>query len=475
MKRTIYPAIDDNYDPKSYSAEKIKEYHSNFRHISRLLMTSQVVFPLLALFWATLIVSYCTHTKSPYNEYLWDKKENIEGKWEMKVQLSITYTLSLLFSLYTTVMSAIAVGVQEYDLDEDIGMWYYFKKNTNQLRTIYFLPIMMVMEDSIVLLVHILCIIIVCCGCFVKKKCDQGIHEKCACLSFAKEERFWWMFAAYSIVAPIVNLSVHANYILIGFIHDQQHALGAGVFYAVLTILTIKVLRMVAELSTKFGKKYYCKDEVHEFQSGNSKRPKQRTTTEVQMPLLDTNAEPESLSSCGNQPFNTGTGHTKPVGSLFNSHKQKGDPRVPEPAASPPAQQNDQQDGIHPVFNQQEDISPSQNTNQLKETQSVKRNNLHNNHPHFKFFVVSIVVYIAIATFISLTFAFIAAVYIELPINNAFDEAPDRVKLIYTAVLGAVIAGLTYWLIRHKKAPAEVTLSKKTLEELAEKLRTRST
>ena len=75
------------------------------------------------------------------------------------------------------------------------------------------------------------------------------------------DERRWWRLASYSIVAPVVNMSIHANSILIGFILDQQHVLSAGIFYAALIIVTVSVLRMVAEISKIFGKDHCCKDD----------------------------------------------------------------------------------------------------------------------------------------------------------------------------------------------------------------------
>ena len=419
MRRTIYPFIDGNYDPKAETTEDIKHYHASTGHVSRLLMGYQVCFPLFALPWAILIVTYCTCMKLSCKKYLWSKKKKDEGeqegraendqgeqegnkendkneqegnkesdkgeqegKEEMEVQLSIIFTLTLLFSLYATLMSLIAVCMTELHLDKDVRMWYSY--NNPHIRTIYAIPIFMLAQDIAVLVAFvtsamIILLLIRCC---------------------AWNEIFWWRFTAYSIVFPIINLAVHANHILIGFIHDQQHAVGAAIFYAVLIITIIKVLRMTADITVSKTCGIYiewCRDKI------TSKVP--------------------SWPWCKCCRRKNTTGEYQSL------------------------------DGGHRCF-----------------------------------FVKSILAYIAIALFIIGTFVFIASVYIELPINNAFDEAPARIQLIYTAVLSAFIAGLTYWLLMNKKvvrpevslspqtlhqlAAAEITLSEKTLEELVKRLRT---
>ena len=406
MKRTIYPVIDSNYDPKAYNTAKIKEYHCKAGHVSGLLISFQVFFPIFVFVWATLIVTYCTCTRSPHKEYLWDgttktdTKEQINEQWEIKIQLSIIFTLSVLFSIYSLLMSAIAVGVQEHNLSENVRMWYYFRNNIYQIKIVYVMPIVMLMEDIFYLLMPI---IIVCCVNMYWKK------EWCVNV---KEERFWWMVAAYSIVTPATNLAVHFNSILIGLILDQQHALGAGIFYTVMIITIVKVLRMVAEVSKTVGKNHYCKDV--------ESRDRFKSCVKRCMCCCCM-----LLSACAS------ACEKKNHHSSYDKLDSESPPNQQPPPSPDPKDDHD--------------------------------NRLISEKWHFIFFMLSILAYAVIAAIIIGTFAFIAAVYVTLPINNAFDEAPARVQLIYTAVFGAFIAGLMYWLIRRKKAaPAEDTHQKKS-------------
>ena len=422
MKRTIYPVIDGSYDSKAYTAQGIKNYHTDNKHVSRLLMASQVIIPLIATFWAILIVTYCTCTRSPCKDYLWKWTDEIKldtGElWEMKVQLSIIFTLSFLFSLYSFFMSVAAVFVTEHNLDGDLKSWYSFSNNTGQIRSIYFIPDYMLIQDSLVLMSMLL----IYCGCVIVLQVLE-----CTCAKVLKE-RFWWMYAAYSIVFPMVNLSIHVNHILIGFIHDQQHALGAGIFYAVLIVTIIKVLRMIAEV---------CATPLldHELSSVNSTTP--------------TSTIPSSVTT------------DSPHSSVRNYGSTETSVTSASPATTSTATLTMSTPPTTSVTSAPLTLATSATNDEPKK------------HHCRRFYCMLTFAFICIAVFISLTFAFVAAVYIELPINNAFDEAPARVQLIYTTLLTVFIAGFTYWFVTHKKD--RVNLSDETIDKLAVKIRNPST
>ena len=67
------------------------------------------------------------------------------------------------FSLYVTVLSGIAVGVMKLHLDKDILMWFEESTVNEQMNTIYYIPIVMLMQDSVntffYTLLHCTCII----------------------------------------------------------------------------------------------------------------------------------------------------------------------------------------------------------------------------------------------------------------------------------------------------------------------------
>lgn len=54
---------------------------------------------------------------------------------------------------------------------------------------------------------------------------------------------------------------------------------------------------------------------------------------------------------------------------------------------------------------------------------------------------------------IVLIFAYFIAIYFLLPINKAFDDAPNRILAVYQGIIVVFAAFLTYWVIRGHKSP----------------------
>ena len=346
------------------------------KHISSLLMAAQFLFLAIALFWSIGIVTYCT-SEDPYKEHIWlPSDKNEEERKEMtkkekeqkeneekgiKLQLTILFTLSFLFSIYAFCMSCSAVAFGERRLSDEIKMWYRKTKGSHQINTLYGIPPLMLAEDILVLLVFIIAVVVCgianmqqkccdcsqaegnckeckcckekeCCRCCKKcrsstdptqsstdptqsstdptqsstdpqkgstdptqsstdpqkgstdptqsstdptkgsmdpkgsagpvegstdsSKCKNCIDFlPCSCCCCCKKlcpcqirRNAWWRLCAYSVIFPIMNIAVHANHILIGFIHNQQHALSVALFYVAVLITNVHVLRVVLTL-----------------------------------------------------------------------------------------------------------------------------------------------------------------------------------------------------------------------------------
>lgn len=66
---------------------------------------------------------------------------------------------------------------------------------------------------------------------------------------------------------------------------------------------------------------------------------------------------------------------------------------------------------------------------------------------------------------INLSFAYVAAIFVIIPINNAIDHAPARLQLIYSSSLFAVLIGVSYFLFS-KGGPREVKITQEQLATL---------
>lgn len=179
-----------------YSAT-IKNFHSDQKHISRLLMTSQILFLVIAVIAALPAIIY-------YNIYVRKLPEILElddDKRERRsvlVNLYTEFVLSYAFSFYTFLMSSIALGVSKNDLDENV------KCGTERLQVLTRLtriPPMMLAENLLVLIVFTIIFTIIMP--IVKYKLDDDDDF----------EKTWWWFCAISVIFPIANMSIHANYV----------------------------------------------------------------------------------------------------------------------------------------------------------------------------------------------------------------------------------------------------------------------
>lgn len=288
-----------------------------------MLMAFQLLFPGIVALWSIGIVTY--YAKSGAGGGGMEKAfgSNMKKKWELAVKLSIMFTLSSIFSCYTFLMSTVAVDVMN-NIDDSIQKWYKITNSSGEIKTLYGIPSLILVQDSIVLFVLFVLFII----------------------AAALRSIDWWcVYCAYSIVFPLVNISIHATSILISFIHDQQHAISTGIFYAILVIVLVQTMRVFAS---------------------------------------------------------------------------------------------------------------------FLETQKTEENSI--------LLLVMCVGFFVFSVIIILTFIFIFSICVIIPINNAYDELPARLQLIYNSILLAIAAGFTYWFIRkRKKEPREVTLSGDTLANLAGK------
>lgn len=122
-----------------------------------------------------------------------------------------------------------------------------------------------------------------------------------------------------------MNLSIHANHIVIAFIHNQEHALSVALVYAIVLLLNAHALRIIAQHFVRNCKKYF--DEIL-------------------------------------------------------------------------------------------------------------------NKWHYMFFFL--LLFLAISIILDGLFSFVAAIYVIIPINNAFDEAPARIRLIYDSLIVAFFGYISF-------------------------------
>lgn len=265
MKRSIYPTIDNSYDPKAESALTVQEYHKKNKDISRILLAAQIIVPPLSfLFLLLFYLSTKCETSNPGSshkpqagrspktsdiqllpkdtERSSGESHKSEGSHEDPAEdfvsngsadnLTVTVAVSFIFSLYPVVISILAITLGNRQSDDlDLKKWY--NEDTRELQLLYAIPYVMLTEDLLVLAVFV--------GIYFSVRC-------CKCrLSFLS----WQEFCTFSTIFPFTNVAVHANHIIIAFIHNQEHAVSVALAYAILLLLNVHGLQFIAKIFAK--------------------------------------------------------------------------------------------------------------------------------------------------------------------------------------------------------------------------------
>lgn len=196
----VPPRVTDNYDPKAESAATIRDYHTAHANVTNLLFSAQFIFPPITITWLIMLVVYYLYFKGLASKYLEKgKKDDDELRHDTRVKLSIVFTLSFIFSIYSFILSIIALSKGLNELDDRINQWYNTSTKENSLSHRHSNPC----QRFILLFVIALMTTILACT--------------------KKDVNYWWPFWLCSITA---NLVVHANYNCY-----ETHAMDVGIFY----------------------------------------------------------------------------------------------------------------------------------------------------------------------------------------------------------------------------------------------------
>lgn len=227
--RSITPGISDSYEPKAENNATVQQFHAKHKDISRMLMSSQIVFPLVVIVWSVVLLVYYLHHHKLASDY--DKLYGKE-KHSMQVKLSILFAIAFTISLYAFIMSILAYARGDKKLDEDTKLWY--NRDTQELKTLNSIIATIMVEDILIFTVLVsFGIILSCCSI---------CSDDSSCL---------WGFCTCSIIAPAANLAVHANHIVFAFIHNQEHAVSIGIFYVIVISTNIHVMHVTCSFLPK--------------------------------------------------------------------------------------------------------------------------------------------------------------------------------------------------------------------------------
>ncbi len=248
MEKSINSPISDDYGPKAETAETIKSWitDNSTKSSSGYTFSTFFMSPCIAYVCIVAVVCYYNHLTENYR--IKRIKEKLDStaqviKANCKYELQNVFLLSLLFVIYTVVLSACAIGYSYNTnkiLNEEYTNYYSFHTK-GELFFATGLSVSIMVLDGFVFAAFISALIVIM---ILQKRSSKSNND----------EIWFWKFCAYSIIFPLCNLANHFHYIVIAFIHDVYHATGVALVYGILIVILYEALVQLPKIFAN------CKD-----------------------------------------------------------------------------------------------------------------------------------------------------------------------------------------------------------------------
>ena len=138
MHQKLHAPIDNSYRAKSQSVRTLIQWHKDNPKVSRLVLSGQVLFPLLATLVMTLFFIYVIELEPrnmgrKLNNQVNSSVDYISASGEAKILIILT--ISVLFNAYTLITDAWAF-TKYHNLAQEVKKYYY--KNLFEFRCFFY-------------------------------------------------------------------------------------------------------------------------------------------------------------------------------------------------------------------------------------------------------------------------------------------------------------------------------------------------
>ena len=241
MKQKITGDIDSTYRAQAHSLETLQKWHNDKPFISQILLSSEVVFPVVVMIFLALYCYYLFELEPNKIRKTLDKHIETESREisnDAKATVWITLTISLLFNI-GTVAADIAAQKYYYLLPSEVSI---FVSNTNASSNLKAVPKIMLAFDSFILILLLLLLLYTLIVYGITSLLQYCNTEHDCSTSQIKLSYF-----LYSVLCPPACIATHSYHIIFSFINNTYHATSVLLCY----IMTFFVLVVI------FNKIYY--------------------------------------------------------------------------------------------------------------------------------------------------------------------------------------------------------------------------
>ena len=236
MDVRLNPRISDDYNPKAENAQTI----NNGRNIGGIIyiIFYQVLSPIIIGIFTLMVMFHYSNLYSHYDDVDEDsiKSTKKRGK-RLRRNTQIFVAISFSFSLYVWILDILALVYSFEELDPAYNEWYNTNGTVSSL--LIGLPIIYFIMDTVILLLFLTVFTGLCKG--------VGEHEK-NWGSSVSPTKSWFL-----VIFPIMNVTTHADQIVIGFMNNAFHASAISIMYGLAIVISISSLKIVSEICLNFS------------------------------------------------------------------------------------------------------------------------------------------------------------------------------------------------------------------------------
>ena len=414
--QSVTATIPDDYNAKGESLQTLLAFHNGESVIrgdllSRYTFGFQIIFPfLVAIFAGFLMFSLIGNNTLAQIRLILDDSNNItmfdfkghthkakEAKHsQLNMRIYMTIICSYLFTVYVFILACLAAGSRTM-VDEEI----FHNPSLNLIHDS--VPLHLEFGISYVLLIEdFIVLIVITFGGIVKLFCFEKLS---------------WYFV---LLGPAMCIVIHSYHILIGFIHTPHHATSVLVFYGLVIIFFMITLKTFYNAFSYLYTLIYTRCGVKQSETQTTSDTTTQSVTRV--PTTETQIQSENTPG--------------PTQTLETAVEVQTDPNETQP--STPAEIISV---VTPALTRNESISlPSESKSPAEDKSSYPtccRPGIYipASQHCCKFFILSF-----IATVLALLLVFLVYLFVLVPINNAIDDAPNRIVTINQTIL--IIIGI---------------------------------
>ena len=266
MHQRLHAPIDDNYQAKSHSVSTLIQWHEDHPHVSRLVLSAQVLFPILATLFMTLFFIYVIELEPrnigrKLNNQVNSSVNYISASGEAKILIILT--ISVLFNACTLITDSYALK-EYHKLAPEVKEYYYH--DSCEFRCFYIIPYLMLFFDILSLLFIVIPVSVLVfsygkssCICVCAAAVTNTAKSCCQTRDRLVEEEDGrqegqehvevhitqanvnWSILLYTLLSPFSCIATHAYHVIIAFIDNAYHASSVLLLFIIVLFIHVVV------------------------------------------------------------------------------------------------------------------------------------------------------------------------------------------------------------------------------------------